>query len=73
MAPGLQALGPSAWTLQALGAQGRALPRGWQMWVLLAVLGALNVAILTVHSSVLAACSRLGGLSPGEFICYCFL
>ena len=63
--PGLQALEPSAWTLQALGARGRALPRGWQMWALLAVLGALNVAILMVHSSVLAACSRLGGLSPG--------
>ena len=63
---GLQALGPSAWTLQALSARGRALPRGWQMWALLAVLGALNVAILTVHSSVLAACGRLGGLNPGE-------
>ena len=63
--PGAQALSPSAWTLQALSARGRALPQNWQMWALLAVLGALNVATLTVHSSVLAACSRLGGLSPG--------
>lgn len=43
----------------------------WRMRALLALVVALNLASLAIHSSALALCGRLGGLSAGALLATC--